>query len=135
LRVPRALRLCKYAGVPGPGAPRHRLASELLDAIAQSLEAMPDSPQKRQLGAKAVSYRRTIEELETSRSTEARHVALDEMVLTLHGKLLEVLRRSSLDLTPGPMRVELDDEEDPPPSSTPLARVQLRGTNENKDKR
>jgi hypothetical protein len=107
---------------------------ELLDAIAQSLRAMPDSPQKRQLGAKAESYRRTIEQFRAARPDAGRSEALDEMVLALHGKLLEVMRRDSLDLTPGPGRVGSyeEEDEDTPPPSTPLARVQLRG---NKDKR
>jgi hypothetical protein len=125
-------RLCKYAGVPGPDEPRHRLASELLDAITQCLGRMPDSPQKRQLGAKAESYRRTIEQFRTSRPAPDRSAALDEMVLALHGKLLEVMRRDSLDLTPGPVRVGSIEDEDTPPPSTPLARVQLRGS---KDRR
>jgi hypothetical protein len=124
---------CEDAGVPGSGEPRHRLASELLDAIAQCLGAMPDSPQKRQLGAKAESYRRTVEQLRAARPDPARSEALDEMVLALHGKLLDVMRRDSLDLTPGPGRVSsFEEDEDTPPPSTPLARVQLRG---NKDKR
>ena len=119
-------------GVPGSDGPRHRLASELLDAIAQCLATMPDSPQKRQLGAKAESYRRTLDQFRTAPPPPARSAALDEMVLALHGKLLEVMRRDSLDLTPGPMRAYEPDEEDTPPPSTPLARVQLRG---NRDKR
>jgi hypothetical protein len=118
--------------VPAHDGSRDKLASELLDAIAKGLAEMPDSPQKRQLGTKADTYRRTLDQFRTSRVTPAQRDALDEMVLALHGKLLDVLRRASLDLTPGPIRAFLDDEDDPPPSSTPLARVQLRG---NKEKR
>ena len=130
MREARPDPLCEHAAVPGSSSSHDALASELLDAIGQALAAMPDSPQKRQLGTKAATYRRTLDQFRTSRVTAAQRDALDEMVLALHGKLLEVLRRSSLDLTPGPLRVEVDDEEDPPPSSTPLARVQLRGSRE-----
>jgi hypothetical protein len=122
--------LCHDAVVPGNEGSRHRLAEELLDAIAQALATMPDSPQKRQLGAKAESYRRTIEQWRMSPPPPARRDALDEMVLALHGKLLEVLRRSSLELTPGPLRVESDEDDDPPSSATPLGRVKLRGGKE-----
>jgi hypothetical protein len=125
--------LCHHSGVPAPVGPRDKLASELLDAIGKALAAMEDSPQRRQLRTKADTYRRTLDQFRTSRVTEGQRDALDEMVLALHGKLLDVLRRASLDLTPGPIRAFLDDEDDePPPSSTPLARVQLRG---NKEKR
>jgi hypothetical protein len=127
--------LCNDRGVPAShGPPRDKLSSELLDAIAKALAGMPDSPQKRQLSTKADTYRRTLDQFRTSRVTQGQRDALDEMVLALHGKLLDVLRRASLDLTPGPIRAFLDDEDDdePPPSSTPLARVQLRG---NKEKR
>jgi len=81
--------------VPGSDGSRHVLASELLDAIAKALATMPDSPQKRQIRAKADTYRRTIDQFRTSRITAAQREALDEMVLALHGKLLEVLRRTS----------------------------------------
>ena len=107
---------------------RQLLAAELLDAIDYALTTMPESPQRRLLGAKAEGYRRTIAHFRTSRPTEAQCDALDEMVLELHGKLLDVLRRSSLDLTPAPLRI--DDDDEPPPSSTPFARVQLRRGNE-----
>lgn len=131
MRAAQLACLCDYAGVPEPGEPRHRLASELLDAIEEALRGMPDSPQKRQLGAKAESYRRTLEQFGTSPPLPARSDALDEMVLALHGKLLEVMRRDSLDLTPGPGRGELfEEDEDTPPPSTPLARVKLRGSKE-----
>ncbi len=118
--------------VPGSDGSRNRLAAELLDAIALSLSGMPDSPQKRQLSTKADTYRRTLDQFRGSRVTPAQCQALDEMVLELHGKLLDVLRRESLDLTPGPIRAltEEDDGEDPPPSSTPLARVRLRPSRE-----
>jgi hypothetical protein len=115
--------------VPGPDGSHNVLASELLDAIAKALVTMPDSPQKRQIRTKAETYRRTIEQFRSSRVTAAQRAALDEMVLGLHGKLLEVLRRTSLDLTPGPLRFDTEEEDDdPPPSSTtPLARLKLRG--------
>ena len=112
---------------------RHVLASQLLVAIAEALAGMPDSPQKRQLGAKAASYRRTIDQFQATPPTAGQSDALDDMVLALQGKVLEVLRRDSLDLTPGPLRVESAEEEEaeePPPSSTPLARVRLRGSGE-----
>ena len=121
--------------MPGSDGSRHVLASELLDAIAKALATMPDSPQKRQIRAKADTYRRTLDQFRTSRVTEGQRDALDEMVLALHGKLLEVLRRTSLDLTPGPLRFDAEEDDDPPPSSTtPLARVKLRGARARPDK-
>lgn len=125
--------------MPGYDGSRNVLAAQLLDAIAEALAKMPDSPQKRQLSTKADTYRRTIDQFRTSRVSTAQCEALDDMVLGLHGKLLEVLRRTSLDLTPGPLPVDLDDvetgdsgagfadeDDEPPPSSTPVARVKLR---------
>jgi hypothetical protein len=104
------------------------LAGGLLSAIREALGSLPDSPQKRQLGAKAESYARTIEGWRLAPPSPDRRDALYDMVLALHAKLLEVMRRESLDLTPAGLRPQDDDEEheDPPPSSTPIARVSLR---------
>jgi hypothetical protein len=130
-----AVACANIRAVPGSDDSRYVLASELLDAIAKALAAMPDSPQKRQIRAKAETYRRTIDQFRTSRVTAAQRDALDEMVLGLHGKLLEVLRRTSLDLTPGPLRFDAEEDEDLPPSSTtPLARLKLRGGRAGPDK-
>ena len=95
---------------------------------------MPDSPQKRQLGAKAESYRLTMAQWRTSPPTPGRSEALEEMVLALYQKVMEVLRRASLDLTPGGFTVAEDEDEDAPPSSTPIGRIRLQGAQGGKEK-
>ena len=84
-----------------PALRRDLLAAEVLTAILQAIDAMPDSPQKRQLGAKAMSYQRTLAQWRAQKPTNAQRDALHDMVLELQAKLMEVLRRDSLDLTPG----------------------------------
>ena len=101
---------------------REVLARDLLDAIDQALAKVPDSPQKRQLGSKAEAYRRTLQSWRVHAPSQDQRDALYEMVIALQTKLLEVLRRESLDLTPGVARVA--EEEEPP--STPIGRVRLR---------
>jgi hypothetical protein len=139
--------MLRVAGFDGS---RNVLEAQLLDAIAEALAKMPESPQKRQLKTKADTYRRTIDQFRSSRVSPAQCEALDDMVLGLHGKLLEVLRRNSLDLTPGPLAVDMEDidtgdardsgvdfadDDEPPPSSTPVARVKLRSGRTGPDKR
>ena len=80
---------------------RDALAEEVITAIIDAVRAMPDSPQKRQLGAKAESYKRALEQWANAPPTTSQRNALRDMVLALHAKLVEVMRRSSLDLTPG----------------------------------
>jgi hypothetical protein len=81
---------------------RHRdaLAEEVIVAILETVRSMPDSPQKRQLGAKAATYQRVLQSWGASPPTDSQRAALRDQILQLHAKLVEVLRRDSLDLTP-----------------------------------
>jgi hypothetical protein len=105
-----------------PALRRDLLAAEVLTAILQAVEAMPESPQKRQLGAKAMTYQRTLAQWRAHPPTNAQRDALHDMVLELQAKLMEVLRRDSLDLTPG-MGVRALTPSGMPAVGTAIARI------------
>jgi hypothetical protein len=104
---------------------RDALAEEVIAAILDTVRAMPDSPQKRQLGAKAESLQRALHQWRTSPSTAAQRAALRDVVLALHAKLREVIRRDSLDLTPGAGIRHAGPSS--PASVNPLGRIRRRG--------
>jgi len=105
-----------------PSIRRDLLAEEVLTAILDAVANLADSPQKRQLGAKALSYQRTMAQWRVAKPTQAQRDALHEMVIGLQAKLMEVLRRDSLDLTPGTGVRAVQPE----PPSTAIGRLQKR---------
>jgi hypothetical protein len=112
-----------------PSIRRDLLAEEVLAAILDAVAQMAESPQKRQLGAKALSYKRTLEQWRATRPTPAQRDALHDMVIDLQAKLMEVLRRDSLDLTPGTgIRAVSSPSSPPPPPTTAIARIRKRSS-------